>query len=72
MMDKVSEKHALDCETKIFTRKRNTPNDSIYEELKTLCASSFSGVTSIVLFSLLGTIRFVFEGKGKFTGKIHY
>lgn len=63
MMNQVTEKHALDCETKIFTRKRNVPNDAIYEELKSLISSSFSGVFLFHLFDL-GSLRFVLEGEG--------
>lgn len=44
MIDNVTNTHSIDCETKVFTRKRNAPNDAIYEELKSLFSKSFSGV----------------------------
>ena len=49
MIDNVIGKNSLDCEIKIFTRKRNGPNDGIYEELKSLFASSYSAVS--ILYS---------------------
>ena len=72
MMDKVNENHSLDCETKIFTRKRNATNDEIYTELKTLFQSSFSGVFDLVCFFTIGSFRIVFKRKRQFTRKIHY
>ena len=47
MIDKVINAHSIDCETKIFTRKRNDSNQAMYEELKSLFSTSFSAVLLI-------------------------
>lgn len=44
MVEKVKSKHSMDCEVKVLTRKKNNPNEAVYEELKTSISASFSGV----------------------------
>ena len=36
MVQKVNDKHSLDCEVKVLIRKRNATNEEVYSELKTL------------------------------------
>ena len=44
MVEKVKSKHSMDCEVKVLTRKKNTPNEAVYEELHKSISTSFSGV----------------------------
>ena len=44
MVQKVNDKHSLDCEAKVLIRKRNATNEEVYSELKTLIQASYGGV----------------------------
>ena len=52
MVEKVKSKHSMDCEVKVLTRKKNNPNEAVYEELNTSIRASFSGVLVLLLSNL--------------------
>lgn len=41
-------KNTMECDVKVLTRKKNTPNEAVYEELKTAFSASFEGVLTSV------------------------
>ena len=49
MVEKVKAKNTMECDVKVLTRKKNTPNEAVYEELKSAFAASFEGVVMAVL-----------------------
>lgn len=49
MVEKVKAKNTMGCDVKVLTRKKNTPNEAVYEELKNAFAASFEGVGTLVL-----------------------
>lgn len=49
MVEKVKAKNTMECDVKVLTRKKNTPNEAVYEELKSAFAASFEGVMMAVL-----------------------
>ena len=53
MIEKVHNKKSLDCESKILIRQRNSPNEHVYEELKSILQSSFGGVFFTVFSDIL-------------------
>ena len=44
MVQKVNDKHIMDCEVKVLIRKRNATNEEVYTELKSLVQASYGSV----------------------------
>ena len=44
MVQKVNDKHIMDCEVKVLIRKRNASNEEVYMELKSLVQASYGSV----------------------------
>ena len=44
MVERIKAKNSLDCDVKVLSRRKNTPNTELYEELKMAILRSYAGV----------------------------
>ena len=59
----------MDCEVKVLTRKKNNPNEAVYEELNTSIRASFSGVLVLLLSNLQKQLGLFLKEKEGLVGK---
>ena len=44
MVEKIKSKQSMSCDLQVLVRRKNNPNEAVYEELKIGISRSFAGV----------------------------